>query len=84
LYNQGVFPRGVGLGDLVLRKVKASDPTRSRGKLAPKWKGQYQVIEVVRDRTYQLGTIKGVELKEVLLLRHPSRSGWGDYASSIK
>lgn len=35
LYDQGIGPWGVGLGDLILRKVEVNDPTRSRGKLAP-------------------------------------------------
>ncbi|RZS25049.1 hypothetical protein BHM03_00058196 [Ensete ventricosum] len=34
LYNRRVHPRYVKMGDLVLRKVEVSDPTRSRGKLA--------------------------------------------------
>ncbi|RWW41833.1 hypothetical protein BHE74_00052657, partial [Ensete ventricosum] len=39
LYNRRVRPRLVKMGDLVLRKAEVSDPTRSRGKLAPNWKG---------------------------------------------
>ncbi|RWW71291.1 hypothetical protein BHE74_00020976 [Ensete ventricosum] len=37
LYNRRVCPRLVKMGDLVLRKAEVSDPTRSRGKLAPNW-----------------------------------------------
>ncbi|RRT76968.1 hypothetical protein B296_00006880 [Ensete ventricosum] len=35
LYNHRVLPRLIKAGDLVLRKAEVSDPTRSRGKLAP-------------------------------------------------
>ncbi|RRT84163.1 hypothetical protein B296_00004034 [Ensete ventricosum] len=35
LYNQRVHPRFIKMGDLVLRKAKVSNPTSSRGKLAP-------------------------------------------------
>ncbi|RZR86118.1 hypothetical protein BHM03_00013235 [Ensete ventricosum] len=35
LYNSKVRPRQVTTGDLVLRKAEVSDPTRTRGKLAP-------------------------------------------------
>ncbi|RRT31502.1 hypothetical protein B296_00056247 [Ensete ventricosum] len=37
IYNRRVCPRHVKMGDLVLRKIEVSDPTRSRGKLAPNW-----------------------------------------------
>ncbi|XP_064946978.1 uncharacterized protein LOC135597654 isoform X1 [Musa acuminata AAA Group] len=36
VYNRKVRPRPIKLGDLVLRRVEVSDPTRARGKLAPK------------------------------------------------
>ncbi|RWW60688.1 hypothetical protein BHE74_00032339 [Ensete ventricosum] len=62
LYNCKVHPRQVERGDLVLRKAEVSDPTRSRGKLAPNWDGPYRVIEVVREGTYILATIVGKQL----------------------
>ncbi|RRT58870.1 hypothetical protein B296_00038312 [Ensete ventricosum] len=52
LYNRRVRPRLVKIGDLVLWKAEVSDPTRSRGKLAPNWEGPYRVVEVVREGTY--------------------------------
>ncbi|XP_065030486.1 uncharacterized protein LOC135653005 [Musa acuminata AAA Group] len=54
VYNRKVRPRPIKLGDLVLRKAEVSDPTRARGKLAPKWEGPYRVVEVVRPGTYRL------------------------------
>ncbi|RWW49659.1 hypothetical protein BHE74_00044145, partial [Ensete ventricosum] len=59
LYNHRVRPQLVKMGDLVLQKAKVSDPTRSRGKLAPNWEGPYRVVEVVREGTYTLATMEG-------------------------
>ncbi|RWV79826.1 hypothetical protein BHE74_00054526, partial [Ensete ventricosum] len=41
LYDQGICPRGDGLGDLVLYKAEVSNPIRSQGKLASNWEGLY-------------------------------------------
>ncbi|RWW01446.1 hypothetical protein GW17_00035517 [Ensete ventricosum] len=41
LYNSRVHPWQVTIGNLVLRKAEVSDPTRTRGKLAPTWEGPY-------------------------------------------
>lgn len=54
LYNRKVHPRPIKLGDLVLQTAEVSNPTRTRGKLAPGWEGPYRVAEVVRDDTYHL------------------------------
>ncbi|RWV95556.1 hypothetical protein BHE74_00019061 [Ensete ventricosum] len=62
LYDHEVCPWKVELGDLVLRKAKVNDLTKSREKLASKWEGPYRVVEVVRDGTYCLETSKGVAL----------------------
>ncbi|RZS07686.1 hypothetical protein BHM03_00038557 [Ensete ventricosum] len=35
LYNSRVCPRQVAPGDLILRRAEVSDPTQTRGKLAP-------------------------------------------------
>ncbi|KAJ8501040.1 hypothetical protein OPV22_011592 [Ensete ventricosum] len=59
IYNRRVRPQHVKTGDLVLRKIEVSDPTRSRGKLAPNWEGPYRVIDVIRDGTYTLATMEG-------------------------
>ncbi|RRT35743.1 hypothetical protein B296_00045032, partial [Ensete ventricosum] len=59
LYNHRVRHRHVKMGGLVLRKAEVSDPTRSRGKLAPNWEGPYRVVEVVRDGTYTLAIMEG-------------------------
>ncbi|RWW80801.1 hypothetical protein BHE74_00010840 [Ensete ventricosum] len=47
LYNSRVCPRQVTSGDLILCKAEVSDPTRTRGKLAPTWEGLYRVVKVV-------------------------------------
>ncbi|RWW68964.1 hypothetical protein BHE74_00023466, partial [Ensete ventricosum] len=57
LYNHKVFPRQIKAGDLVLRKAEVSDPTRSRGKLAPNWEGPYRVANTSREGTYTLVTM---------------------------
>ncbi|XP_064992508.1 uncharacterized protein LOC135629242 [Musa acuminata AAA Group] len=62
VYNRKVRPRPIKLDDLVLRKTEVSDPTRARGKLAPKWEGPYRVAEVVRPGTYRLTTMDGSPL----------------------
>ncbi|RWV76896.1 hypothetical protein GW17_00062366 [Ensete ventricosum] len=59
IYNRRVRPQRVRTGDFVLRKTEVSDPTRSRGKLAPNWEGPYRVIDVIRDGTYTLTTMEG-------------------------
>ncbi|KAJ8480483.1 hypothetical protein OPV22_024210 [Ensete ventricosum] len=59
IYNRRVRPQHVGTGDLVLRKTEVSDPTRSRGKLAPNWEGPYRVIDTIREGTYTLATMEG-------------------------
>lgn len=47
LYNQSVHPQRDELGDLVLRKTKVNNLTRSRDKLALSLEGPYLVIEVI-------------------------------------
>ncbi|RZR97182.1 hypothetical protein BHM03_00026305, partial [Ensete ventricosum] len=59
LYNHKVHPRQIEVGDLVLRKTEASDPTRSRGKLAPNWEGPYQVESIIREGTYAMIMMEG-------------------------
>ncbi|RWW07546.1 hypothetical protein BHE74_00000468, partial [Ensete ventricosum] len=51
LYNRRVHPQPIKTRDLVLRKAEVSDPTCSRGKLAPSWEEPYQVTNIVRDGT---------------------------------
>ncbi|RZS25565.1 hypothetical protein BHM03_00058786 [Ensete ventricosum] len=59
LYNCRVRHRYVEMGDLVLQKTEVSDPTQSRGKLAPNWEGPYRVVDVIQDGTYTLATMEG-------------------------
>ncbi|RRT35065.1 hypothetical protein B296_00057118 [Ensete ventricosum] len=64
LNNRRIWPRPIGTGDLVLRRVEVSDPGCTRGKLAPRWEGPYRVTRVIRDGTYILSTMKGKELPQ--------------------
>ena len=41
------------VGDLVLRRTEASQPTEV-GKLSLRWEGSYQVVRIVRPEAYQL------------------------------
>ncbi|XP_074336525.1 uncharacterized protein LOC141673680 [Apium graveolens] len=41
------------VGDLVLRDIEASDPTKTE-KLMPKWEGPYKFKEVLRPGTYKV------------------------------
>ncbi|XP_064997182.1 uncharacterized protein LOC135632503 [Musa acuminata AAA Group] len=59
VYNRKIRPRPIKLSDLILCKTEVSDPTRAKGKLAPKWEGPYRVVEVVRPSTYKLVTMDG-------------------------
>ncbi|RRT83127.1 hypothetical protein B296_00015448, partial [Ensete ventricosum] len=54
--------RPIAKGDLVLRRAEISDPGHTRGKLAPRWEGSYNVTQVVQDGTYTLSTTKGKTL----------------------
>ncbi|RWW75019.1 hypothetical protein BHE74_00016990 [Ensete ventricosum] len=62
LYDSRVCPRQVAPGDLVLRRAEVSDPTQTRGKLAPTWEGLYRVIKVIREGTYILVNLDGRQL----------------------
>ncbi|RZR71187.1 hypothetical protein BHM03_00003946, partial [Ensete ventricosum] len=59
LYNHKIRPRFIKTGDLVLRKVEVSDPTRSHGNLVSNWEGPYRVVDVIREETYTLATTDG-------------------------
>ncbi|RWW56919.1 hypothetical protein BHE74_00036327, partial [Ensete ventricosum] len=62
LYNSRVRPWQVAPGDLILRRAEVSDPTRTRGKLAPTWEGPYRVVKVIREVTYVLVNLDGRQL----------------------
>ncbi|XP_074324726.1 uncharacterized protein LOC141661588 [Apium graveolens] len=61
-YNSGIKIRTFDVGDLVLRELAASMPTR-QGKLQPNLEGPYNVVEVVRPETYKLETLAGEVIK---------------------
>ncbi|GAV60630.1 rve domain-containing protein/RVT_3 domain-containing protein, partial [Cephalotus follicularis] len=61
-YNKRVNPRPLQQGDLVLRNSAVSDPTGTRGKLAPAWEGPYKITRVLRPGTFKLKTLGGREI----------------------
>ncbi|GAV87748.1 hypothetical protein CFOL_v3_31174, partial [Cephalotus follicularis] len=54
-YNNRVNPRPLREGDLVLRNTVITNPTGTRGKLAPNWEGPYKVKKVLRPGTFGVG-----------------------------
>ena len=61
-YNSGVKKRSFYVGDLVLRELATSIPTK-QGKLQPNWEGPYKIIEIIRPRTYKLEAMDGTPIK---------------------
>ncbi|RWW54346.1 hypothetical protein BHE74_00039078 [Ensete ventricosum] len=59
LYNRRVQPQSIRSGDLVLRKIEVSDPTRSHGKLAANWESPCRIMDVMREGTCTLPTMEG-------------------------
>ncbi|VFQ71635.1 unnamed protein product [Cuscuta campestris] len=60
-YDRRVRAREYRVGDLVLRKREASQPTEG-GKFAKSYEGPYKVTAVLRPGTYKLSTLEGREL----------------------
>ncbi|VFQ69578.1 unnamed protein product [Cuscuta campestris] len=60
-YDRKVRAREYQVGDLVLRKREASQPTEG-GKFAKSYEGPYKVTAVLRPGTYKLSTLEGREL----------------------
>ncbi|VFQ87969.1 unnamed protein product [Cuscuta campestris] len=60
-YDRKVRTREFQVGDLVLRKREASQPTEG-GKFAKSYEGPYKVTAVLRLGTYKLSTLEGREL----------------------
>ncbi|XP_073288977.1 uncharacterized protein [Primulina huaijiensis] len=51
VYNNRVNPRSFQVEDLVMRKADVLHPV---GKLDPKWKGSYKVVEIIKTGIYRL------------------------------
>ncbi len=60
-YNSRVKPKLFKVGDLVLRRAEASQPTE-QGKLAPNWEGPYQIARVQRPEAYKLKSLEGTPI----------------------
>ncbi|GAV92155.1 hypothetical protein CFOL_v3_35536, partial [Cephalotus follicularis] len=69
-YNKRVNPRPLREGDLVLRNSAIADPTDTKGKLAPNWKGPYKVKIVLRPGTFKLKTLGGREISKAWNAEH--------------
>ncbi|GAV74964.1 hypothetical protein CFOL_v3_18444 [Cephalotus follicularis] len=69
-YNKRVSPRPLRQGNLVLRNSVISDPTDTRGKLAPTWEGPYKIKRVLRPGTFKLETLGGKEIARVWNAEH--------------
>ncbi|RWW05459.1 hypothetical protein GW17_00031268 [Ensete ventricosum] len=59
LYNRRLRPWQIKADDLVVGKAKFSDPTQSRGKLAPNWEGPYRIESTIQPGTYTLVIMEG-------------------------
>ncbi|GAV72418.1 rve domain-containing protein [Cephalotus follicularis] len=69
-YNKKVSPRPLRQGDLVLRNSAISDPTETRGKLAPAWEGPYKITRVLRPGTFKPETLGGREIARAWNAEH--------------
>nr|XP_017250755.1 PREDICTED: uncharacterized protein LOC108221384 [Daucus carota subsp. sativus] len=61
-YDSGIRKRSFRVGDMVLRDLATSMPTK-QGKLMPNWEGPYTVVEIVRPGTYKLAASDGSPIK---------------------
>ncbi|XP_038971180.1 uncharacterized protein LOC120104330 [Phoenix dactylifera] len=57
-YNAKVKAKSFKVGDLVLRRAEASQPTEQE-KVALNWKGPYRIIRVQRPGAYKLESLEG-------------------------
>ncbi|XP_038973062.1 uncharacterized protein LOC103706605 [Phoenix dactylifera] len=60
-YNARVKVKSFKVGDLVLRRAEASQPTE-QGKMAPNWEGPYQIARVQRPGAYKLRSLDGTPI----------------------
>ena len=73
-YNKKVCPRDFQLGDLVLRENPKNQQQRiQKGKFEPNWLGPYIITKVFGSSAYQLSTIEGEKLKELINALHLKR-----------
>ncbi|XP_074336508.1 uncharacterized protein LOC141673663 [Apium graveolens] len=61
-YDSGVKKHSFFVGDLVLRELATSMPTK-QVKLQPNWEGPYSMAELVRSGTYKVKTLAGEPIK---------------------
>ena len=61
-YDSGIRKRSFQVGDLVLRELATSMPTK-QGKLMLNWEGPYTMTEVIRPGTYKLAELNGTPIK---------------------
>ena len=61
-FNRHVKTRHIQDGDLVLRKIEATEKIVERGKLGANWDDPFKVIRVIKPRTFELEDMKGKKL----------------------
>ncbi|KAL0411780.1 UNVERIFIED_CONTAM: hypothetical protein Slati_3767700 [Sesamum latifolium] len=59
MYNKKVKPRTFHVGDLVLKKCKASRHVR---KLDPNWEGPFKMMKIAKNGEYRLQDMSGKDL----------------------
>ena len=70
-YNKKVHQRDFQLGDLVLREnSKNQQQWIQKGKFEPNWLGPYIITEVFGSGAYQLSTVEGEKLRELINTLH--------------
>ncbi|XP_074342184.1 uncharacterized protein LOC141679633 [Apium graveolens] len=75
-YDSGVKKCNIFVGDLVLRELATSKPTK-QGKLQPTWEGPYLVAEVIKPGTYKAATEGGEATENEQNVPKP-KSKWTD------
>ncbi|XP_021750302.1 uncharacterized protein LOC110715990 [Chenopodium quinoa] len=60
-YNKRVNHRPLEVGDLVLRRTAATGKGNADGKFTANWEGPYQIYETIRQGSYRLMTLEGVQ-----------------------
>ncbi|GAV67607.1 hypothetical protein CFOL_v3_11112 [Cephalotus follicularis] len=68
--NKRVKPRPLREGDLVLGNSAITDPTNTRGKLAPNWEGPYKAKKVLQPGTFKLETLGSREIPRAWNAKH--------------
>ena len=69
-YNSKVKARKFEEGDLVLRKVSQATKDPTQGKLGPNWEEPYRVKSYMREGSYHLTNMDGIDLPHPWNVEH--------------